>query len=224
MKLTIIRNISLVALFAFITLIYFNCSDNNPTGTNNSSSNVISGKVTGWSLGTKTISAKLNSRSGSQYEICSCPIDANGNFSLTLPDAVADTALFHADTLFTFRCAGNVQINPADSRAAYIYDLDVMDSTQVRGYIEFNNYDTIAAGACVETYYYVNKNFTVNGTQYCNSLDSVIYNCTFNKGWNKIYAHVLKFSGNQLTAAYNNTICSGAVWKYKPYPDKTILR
>ena len=223
MKLTIIRNISLITLLALITLIYFNCSDNT-TGTNTSTSFVLSGKVAGWSLGAKKISAKINSVSGSHYEICTCPIDSNGNFSLTLPDAVADTSLFHGDSIFTIGCTGNLQINPADSKGAYIYELNVMDTNHVLGYIVFDNYDILAAGACVETYYYVNKNFTVTGGQFCNAEDSVIYNCTFNKGWNKIYAHVIRYTGYQLTAAYNNTVCSGAVWKFKPFPDKTILR
>ena len=219
MKLAIIRNISLITLLALITLIYFNCSDNNPIGTNTSSSLTLSGKITGWTLGIKRLRAMINSsRSGSQYEICTCPIDSSGNFSLTFPETIVDTTLFKGDSIFTLGCVGNVHINSAFAKGSTISGLDVMDSSNALGYVSFCNYDTLTTGTCYETYYYVNSDLTVNGTQFCYYSDTITYNCSFKRGWNKTYVHIINDYGYyHYTMAYNNTVCSGGEWKFKTF-------
>jgi len=213
MKPTIIKQASIIIMFALTAVIYFNCDDSGVNPTNNPLT--ISGQISGWNLGNKTLSARIESVTGHNYEIANCPIDASGNFSLTLPATVSDTTLYSGDSVFTMGCSGTVTINPADSKGTRMWRFNVMDTITVLGYIRFCNYDTLFAGAFEDVFLYVNKDLSVSGTQYCFPGDTIMYNGTAKSGWNTVYEnYIRKFSAYGYVILYNNTQPSGGAWKF----------
>lgn len=216
MKATIIRQAAIITALALLAVIYFNCDDSGvTTPTNNPLT--ISGQISGWTLGTKTLSARITSVSHHNYEIASCPIDAMGNFSLTLPATVSDTTLYSGDSVFAMGCSGTVNITPADSKGSKIWHFNVQDGATVLGFIRFCNYDNLFAGAFEHVYLFVNKNLSVSGQQYCTG-DTLMYNGNATSGWNKVYEnYIRKFSANGYVILYNNTEPSGGEWKYVSY-------
>ena len=216
MRTETIRQTSLFILFALAAVIYFNCDDSAVSPTTNPLT--INGQISGWTLGNKTLSAHIMSISHHYYEIASCPIDANGNFSLTLPATVSDTSLFQGDSIFTMGCSGVPNINPADSKGTKMWKFNVMDSTTVIGFIDYCNYDTLYAGAYEAVYLWVNKDLSVSGTQYCFPGDTILYNGSAKSGWNIVYANYIReFSANHFVVEYNNTPGTGGRWKYISY-------
>lgn len=217
MKSIIIRQASIIILLVASAIIYFSCDDSSvSTPTNNPMT--ISGQITGWNLGTKTLSARITSISHHNYEIASCPIDASGNFSLKLPATISDTTLFTGDSVFTMGCSGTPVITPSDVKGSKIWKFNVQDGANVLGYIRFCNYDALFAGAFENIYLWVNKDITVTGKQYCFPGDTIKYNGTAKSGWNVVYEnYVSKFSASGYVIEYNNSQPSGGSWKYISY-------
>ena len=210
MKTKILKHLLIVIIITVTVFIYFNCSDDTATNPTNTSF-TLSGQISGWTLSTKTLSAHIQSVSNHNYEIANCPIDSKGNFSLTLPATISDTTMYSGDSVFSMGCNGNVTINPSSSKGSKIWRLNVMDGSNVIGYIRCCNYDNLAPGAFEEVYLFVNQNLSVSGTQFCFQGDTIMYSGSATSGWNKVIENYVRQFSTGYVILYNNTEPSGAV-------------
>lgn len=194
---------------------YFSCDDAGIAPKNQDY--CITGQISNWSGGEKTLHAYLRNSQGGSFSIANCPIDASGNFNLCLPASVPDSALYTSDSIFYMGCSGGtVNFNPPDVRGSEISSFKVKDNNTVVGYIRNNNYDTLYAGAFSLMYLWVNKDVSVSGTKYCTS-DTLIFDGSAVSGWNKVVKHYTAVSGFNYTIVYNTSEPLGGTWKYTSY-------
>lgn len=198
--------ISLSAIF------YFGCGDESVTNTNTQF--CISGTISNWTRGTKTLQARIYSRTHTVYEIANTQIDAGGNFNLCLPTTLSDTALMAADSIFYSGCTGgNVTFNPPDARGVEIYDFRVKDGNTIIGFLKRNNYTVLFAGAFSVMWVYADKQVAVSGWKYCTG-DTLKFNGTANLGWTKVVKNCTRTVGSSQTYLYNTTEPAGGIWKF----------
>ena len=182
----------------------------------------VSGKISNWTRGTKTLQARFYGESHTRYEIVNGPIDAEGNFNLCLPLTMPDTSLMRADSIFYSGCSGGTAtFNPPDARGGEIYDFRVKSGDTVIGFVKRNNYDTLYPGAFSIMYVYANQSVTGTGWKYC-SPDTLNFNGTANTGWTKVTKNCTRTIGTGTTYLYNTTEPAGAVWKFSPVTDALI--
>jgi hypothetical protein len=198
--------ISLTAIF------YFGCDDS--AVTNSNTQFCISGTISNWTLGTKTLQARIYGRTHVRYEIANCPIDAGGNFNICLPVSLSDTALMAADSIFYSGCSnGNVTFNPPDTKGAELYDFRVKSGDTVKGFVKRNNYSVLFVGAFSVMYVYADKQVAVSGWKYCSG-DTLNFDGTANLGWTKVIKNCTRTVGAGTTYLYNTTEPSGGIWKF----------
>lgn len=212
MKKIFIREVSALVLISICAIIYFRCGD---TGiAPDEPTYCISGTVTNWTQGTRTLQAFIKSPSQISYAIASAPIDTLGNFNICVPLTLPDTSLMNAQSIFTAGCnSGTVTFNPPDVRGNLILSFVVMDGANAIGEIRRTNSDTLYPGAFTIVFLFTNKVAAVTGQKICGS-DTLNFNVTAASGWNKISKHCQKVSGTAITYQFNNTEPSGALWKF----------
>lgn len=212
MKKIILREVPLFLLILFASIIYFSCDDSgvapeDPTF-------CISGTITNWTQGTKTLEAYVQDASFSSYAIASAPIDAQGNFNICVPLNMPDSSLVLAESIFTAGCpGGTITFDPADVKGNVILMFKVMDGATQIGDIRKTNSDTLYPGAFSIMYLNTNKNTVATGQKIC-SADTLNFNVTAVSGWTKIARHCTKTSGTSVTYQFNNNEPAGANWKF----------
>jgi hypothetical protein len=208
MKLRQLLTLSVIILAA---LFYFNCDDAGVTVKNEQF--CISGQVSNWSLGEKTLHAYFRNASGVSFSLASCPIDASGNFNLCLP-AGPDSALFASDSIFYLGCdSGNVVFNPNDVRGSEISSFRIKSGDSTVANLRRNNYDTLYPGAFSVMYIYTNKNVTVTGQEYCN-WDTLTFSGSTSAPWTKVVKHCTRVTGPGTSYFYDTNEPTGAVWEW----------
>ena len=215
MKNLIVKKLSIAFLFIACAFIIYNCDDAGVIETK--TDYCISGRISGWSYGSKTLHAYLRNNSGNSFSIASCPVNSNGDFNLCLPTSVPDSALFTSDSIFYSGCSGgNVSFNPPDVKGTEILSFKITSGETPVGYIIYNNYDTLFEGAFSIMYIWVNKDVSVSGSKYCGS-DTLIFIGSAVSGWNLIVKTYISLALPGYTILYNNVQPSSAMWKYKSY-------
>jgi hypothetical protein len=217
MKTLTLKNVILILSISIPSFFYINCDDSG-TVVKQNEQYCISGKISSWTGGEKTLHAYIRSSRGGSYSIANCPINTGGNFNLCLPAEISDTTLYSSDSIFYIGChGGTVNFNPPDVRGTEILSFKVKDGTTIAGYIKCSNYTTLYPGAYYLMYVWVNKNVTVTGSNVCLG-DTLNFNGTAALGWTKvsrIYTRVGTTGGN--TISYTTTEPGGAEWKYYSY-------
>lgn len=211
------RNLAVLIIIAS-AVIYFNCDDAGivPAVTDY----CISGQITGWTLGTKTLHAYIRNKSGASFSYSTCPIDASGNFNICLSGAVPDSTLYASDSIFYSGCTagGTATFIPSDSRGTEIFSLKVKSGDTSIGYIRKNNYTVLAAGSFSLTYIFANKDVSATGWKYCGG-DTLFFIGSAVKGWNKVVKNYTRVDTTAYSILYNTTEPPGAIWKYTSYTD-----
>lgn len=203
-------------VIALCAISYFKCGDD--AVTNPDTQFCITGTITNWTLGAKTLHAYVRDVSGGGVSAANCPIDAQGNFNLCLPATLSDTLLFRADSIFYQGCHGNVTFNPPDTRGTQISSFKVKNGDTVIGYIQKNNYDTLYVGAFSVGYVWVNKDMSASGDyEYCFPGDTLRFSGSITSGWDKIVKNCTRTVGSGTSYLYNTTEPPGAVWEYRSY-------
>jgi hypothetical protein len=212
MKKIFSREIPVFLLISFCTIFYFSCDDSGiapevPTY-------CISGTITNWALGNKTLQAFIQNPSFTGYAIASAPIDSQGNFNICVPVTLPDSSLLVAESIFTAGCTGGtITFNPADVKGNIILSFIVTDGSNTVGELRNNNYTTLDTGSFSIVYVNTNKTAAVTGQKICIS-DTLNFNATAVTGWTKIIKHCTKISGPSVTYQFNITDPGGATWKF----------
>ncbi len=215
------RNLAVLIIIAS-AVIYFNCDD---AGTVVAVTDYcISGQISGWTLGAKTLHADIRNKSGASFLWATCPIDAAGNFNICLSSAVPDSTLYASDSLFYSGCAagGTATFNPSDSRGTEIFSLKVYDGDTAIGTLRKKNYTTLTAGSFYLVYIYANKNVSASGWKYCGN-DTLSFDGAAVTGWNKIVKNYTRVDTTAYSILYNTTEPPGATWKYTSYTDEIYM-
>jgi hypothetical protein len=202
-----------IVVFIIFTssIIYFNCDDAGVTVKDKHF--CISGQISNWTLGTKTLHAYVRNASGSSFSGANCPVDANGNFNLCLPSGVGDSALYASDSIFYLGCdSGNVVFNPSNVRGTEISSFRIKNGDSTVASLRRNNYDTLYPGAFSIMYVYTNIDVTVTGKEYCN-FDTLTFNGSASAPWTKVVKHCTRVAGPGTSYTYDTNEPSGAVWE-----------
>lgn len=214
METIFFRQIALASFFALVTILYFHCDD---AGVTVDEDYCITGQISNWTSGEKTLHAYLRDASGPSYSYASCTIDAQGKFSLCLKASVSDTTLYPADSVFYSGCTGgNVTFDPPYARGTEISSFKVKSGDTTIGIIKRNNYDTLYNGAFSVTYIYANKNVVVSGYKICTG-DTLKFDGTAVAGWTKVVKTCTNKYSNGETYQYSTNEPPGAIWKYVEY-------
>lgn len=193
-------------------LIYYSCDDAGVVVKDEQF--CISGQISNYNLGAKTLHAYLRNASGSAFSIASCPVDASGNFNLCLPSLAPDSALYTGDSIFYIGCdSGNVIFNPNNVRGTEIINFRILDSNNINvSYLRRNNYDSLYPGAFSIMYIYTNVNVTVTGQEYCN-FDTLTFNGSAVSPWTKVVKHCTRVAGPGTSYYYDTNEPGGAIWE-----------
>lgn len=182
----------------------------------------ITGQIDGWNRGTGfTLQARVGDAmkpadsAGLSGPLTTAPIDAMGNFSITLPGAAALApylVLQHTDPSQPLPgcTADNLQVNPQDimTRALWLYA--VSGTTQL--FVKQNIQNTIVA------YIYVDRDFNETGSAACpitvnGSVKGQVqenFNLHFGTGWNSEAVELSSLTGPYTYTS--NMIPAGAKW------------
>lgn len=214
------------SLFTFIIfslcVVYFSCDDAGILKPKESGSDsCINSTLSGWvQASNRYLNAKVNSNGSFIYLLAECPVDFNGNFNLCFP-SLLDTTLYPSDSIFYSSCGpGTVTFNPPDVMGTKIYNYRVTQGmhsdSNIVGAVDCNNYvnsTTVQPGDFDVEYIYVNKDVTVTGFKVCGD-DTLKFNGSAVKGWNRIIKHYLRIEGTSRTYLYDMSEPPGAVWEY----------
>jgi len=198
----------LILLAAFL---YFNCDDAGVKPDENPF--CISGTISGYTLGEKTLHAYIRNSSGASFSFATCPIDANGNFNLCMPSTVPDSALYTSDSIFYIGCdSGNVVFNPPTVKGTEISSFRIKSGDTTIAWLRRNNYDTLYPGAFSIMYIYTTVNVTVTGSEFCN-FDTLTFNGSATSPWTKVVKHCTRVMGPGTSYHYDLNEPSGAIWE-----------
>lgn len=182
----------------------------------------ITGQIDGWNRGTGfTLQAKVGdamkpaASAGLSGPLTTAPIDAMGNFSITLPGAAALAPYLvpqHTDPNQPLPgCTGNnLQVNPQDLMTRGLWLYAVSGTTQL--FIKQAVQNTTVA------YIYVDRDFNETGSAACpitvngsvQGQVQEVYDLHFGTGWNSEAVAVSSLSGPFTYTS--NMIPAGAKW------------
>jgi hypothetical protein len=204
---------TLTSFILFVSaVIYFSCDDAGVIVKDETF--CISGQITNWTLGTKTLHAYVRNKSGASFSAANCPVDASGNFNLCLPETITETALYTSDSIFFIGCdSGNVVFNPPNVKGTEISSFRVKSGDSTVANIRRNNYDTLYPGAFSVMYIYTNIDVTVTGNEYCN-WDTLTFNGSATAPWTKVVKHCTRVLGPGTSYTYDTDEPPGAVWEW----------
>lgn len=212
MKKIIIREILVFFLISISAIIYFSCDDSGVAP--EEPRHCISGKITDWTLGQKTLCANISGPNQVSWSIACTPIDSQGNFLICLPVVLPDSLLLAPDQIFTAGCSGGVvTFNPPDVKGNLVMSFIVYDGATVIGEIRRNNFDTISTSAFSVIYLNTSKSTVVTGQKVC-GIDTLNFNVSAIPGWTPVGKHYTKISGSSVTYQFNNTVPAGSQWKF----------
>lgn len=210
-----------IVLLAFITTIFFSCSEDtiNNDPTSPSGSFKLSGTAENWTYGASiTLSAILydTGYNYERYDVDTDLIANDGTFSIDLrsvPDSLLYPVSFNLDSF----CTSSVVVEPANVRISESLGLS-LQSDSLNGYLKRCNYasdSTLIPGQFFVEYIYLDQNATLMGSIVCSFEEytaTVIYNFTGVKGWNKLVYYCE--SSNNFTSKYtiSNYEPEGAKW------------
>lgn len=179
---------------------------------------ILSGNIENWTLGSGIkLRAELYDSNYVLPLILDSNIISNGAFSLkfnTPPDSFLYPIIFYSDT----SCVNNVTINPSNTKSSNSVGLDLFNDSVQIGYIYRSNYvmDTIPIVGQFFTYYlYLNQNVSITGSLICNNVyyhDTIIYNVSGTKGWNKMVVLYNSYSNNSMKVTVSSNEPAGGKW------------
>jgi len=206
------RQISAFLIISLTAFFYFNCDDAGVVKPDDQQY-CISGTISNWTSGEKTLHAYLRNSSGASFSFATCPVDAGGNFNLCLPSTVPDSALYASDSIFFIGCdSGNVVFNPSNVRGTEISSFRIKSGDTTIAWLRRNNYDTLYPGAFSVMYIYTTINVNVTGTKFCN-FDTLTFNGSALSPWTKVVKHCTRVIGPGTSYHYDTNEPNGAVWE-----------
>ena len=174
---------------------------------------VLSGQFQNWDKGAGyTLQATIATSTAMNMTLSSAPIDASGNFSITLPGAAALAPYLQEQHLDPSKpipgCTSvDLHISPQDVAAAILVLKAVNGSSTLN--VDYN--DGLAPATNVVTYTYVDRDIdetgnvscTINTTSFAESI-----NIHFGTGWN---AELLSSAGSNITVT-SGTVPDSVKW------------
>jgi len=176
----------------------------------------ISGTVSNWAYGHRTLEARFFGQSRVPYTIASATIDPQGKFNLKLPSTIADAELLPADSIFVPECTGGIAFAPPSIRGGILIELQVKDGTIPTGTLQKNNYDSLYPGAYSVFWIYFKTQATFFGYKVCGS-DSLNFNGTAGAGWNKIIRTCTRIDSSATYQFSTDEEPGDAIWKFQSY-------
>jgi streptogramin lyase len=180
----------------------------------------ISGKVAGWNRGVQKIVFQSTS-SGNAPIVSEGSIDSSGQFSLSLPASIEESAL----NPFT-NCPGTT-VTP-NSKTMFVPFVAVKSASgQFLGSIAFTNTDasltgpfTPQAGIAFVTWLYSNQDSTARGSCTYAQGPTSTYDYQLKKGWNNVITEYTSATNLQLRSGQTS---SKLTWRFSPTARKLTL-
>ncbi len=187
------------------------------SSTSGEAARTIAGQVADYSGPAGVLEADMNTDRETPASIGTGAISADGNFSLELVDAVAESALYTLE--FDEACTG-VSVSNPDVKGASVSEFSVMAAGETAGYLVLmsENSDTEVDSEAQIVWLYVDQSTTVRGTcEYADSfgVERDTYNLNLKKGWNIVSLESNYDEANDTTESrlYNGK-ASGVKWFY----------
>ncbi len=187
----------------------------------------ITGQLDGWNRGTGfTLQASVLKAGAPPLStvIAGAPIDAAGNFSITLPGSATLTPLLttqHVDqTQISATCSGNVQVTPSDFAAAAALFTAVNGTTTLSVTLGNGASGTTSGLQLIAGYTYVDRDFSETGTLTCNAggaMQQSTADVHLKAGWNReVLSLMLDTAAGMITAnTSTGPLPDGVKWMFK---------
>lgn len=187
----------------------------------------LTGQLDGWNRGTGftlQVSVLRASSPPLSTVIASAPIDAAGNFSITLPGSATLTPLLtaqHVDqTQMLASCSGNVQVTPSDFAAAAAF-FTAVNGTSALSVTLGNGVSGNTSGLqIIAGYTYVDRDFSEVGTLACNASGAMQQSTAdvhLKTGWNReVLSLMLDTAAGMITSSTSTgPLPDGVKWMFK---------
>jgi hypothetical protein len=217
------KKIILILIFNMILIMMFltSCKENIVTNSG-SNSNVLSGKIENWHLGSDKYVVAYAERFDTVFmkiALDSSNIDNTGSFILhfvTPPDSVLSNIKFY-DSSF---CTGEIIVNPQESRFSYIL-LQINVGGNGLGTI-WRSSDSLDphTGQCMVWNLYADRNGTISGHDSCNYTGFIAiesFNVNSIKGWNSWFVKYNDYDTNKVNETITSSQPQEVKWYFRPY-------
>lgn len=170
---------------------------------------MLAGQISGWNRGAQTLRVGI---AGKVDMIKSAPIDAAGNFSVSLPSGALLSALY---TQLDYSsgsapgCQGAVKATPTMYNAAYLA-LTVAMGSQTLNVVQ--SVRTLLTQTTT-VYVYVDRQVDQTGTSTCPMLGTWNFDLHYKPGWNRIVDVVDPSMGFPVLNRSTGPTPAGAVWE-----------